>query len=48
MSGKNPTPIESVVEMRERLDSLDLQILELIAERQALVTRIGERKHQDG
>ena len=48
MSDKENHLTESVLDMRRRLDALDLQILELIAERQALVTRIGERKHRDG
>jgi chorismate mutase/prephenate dehydrogenase len=37
-----------VSELRDRLDEIDHQILKLIAERQSLVTRIGELKHRDG
>jgi chorismate mutase/prephenate dehydrogenase len=48
MSGKDQYAGESVEALRERLDGLDLKILELIAERQALVTEIGARKHSDG
>jgi chorismate mutase/prephenate dehydrogenase len=48
MSGKEEHANESVDALRERLDGLDLKILELIAERQSLVTEIGERKHRDG
>jgi len=38
----------SVDELRDRLDDIDHEILRLIAERQSLVTRIGELKHRDG
>lgn len=38
----------SVDELRDSLDSLDQRILELVAERQALATRIGELKRRDG
>jgi chorismate mutase/prephenate dehydrogenase len=38
----------SVSHLRDRLDEIDHQILKLIAERQSLVTRIGELKHRDG
>jgi chorismate mutase/prephenate dehydrogenase len=42
------SPGEPIAELRERLDSLDARILELVAERQELVTRIGEQKHCEG
>jgi chorismate mutase/prephenate dehydrogenase len=48
MSASDDRKQEPVSVLRERLDGLDLKILELIAERQELVTRIGERKHRDG
>jgi chorismate mutase/prephenate dehydrogenase len=34
--------------LRQRLDQLDTRILELIAERQQIVTTIGETKHEKG
>lgn len=34
--------------MRDRLDTIDARILELVAERQEIVTRIGESKHREG
>ncbi len=37
-----------IPELRDRLDEIDARILELIAERQSLVTQIGERKHREG
>ncbi len=48
MSSKDHQDSESVETLRDRLDTVDHQILQLIAERQDLVTRIGERKHLDG
>ncbi len=35
-------------ELRNNLSALDRRILELVAQRQAMVTRIGEVKHQSG
>jgi chorismate mutase/prephenate dehydrogenase len=48
MSADGTASNRTVAEMRDRLDSIDFSILQLIAERQELVTRIGERKHRDG
>ncbi len=38
----------SVEKLRRRLDQVDRQILELIAQRQAIVSEIGSRKHASG
>ena len=48
MSSDKPRLDPTVADLRARLDALDHELLELIAERQQLVTRIGERKHKDG
>lgn len=48
MSSNSKAGGGSVNELRDRLDSIDHQILQLIAERQSLVTRIGELKHREG
>lgn len=38
----------SVASLRERLDEIDARIMELVAERQVTVARIGECKHAEG
>lgn len=35
-------------ELRDKLDQIDAAIIDLIAQRQAVVTQIGERKHRSG
>ncbi|NIP19119.1 MAG: prephenate dehydrogenase/arogenate dehydrogenase family protein, partial [Xanthomonadales bacterium] len=48
MSADTPGPGFAIAALRERLDAIDARILELVAERQELVTRIGESKHREG
>lgn len=48
MSTKSPASRGPVAALRDRLDEIDARIMELVAERQATVARIGEQKHRDG
>lgn len=48
MSVDSTPPAGSIKNLRDRLDEIDAEILRLVAERQATVTRIGEQKHRDG
>lgn len=48
MSTELPSSGESIARLRGRLDEIDARIMELVAERQSTVARIGERKHRDG
>jgi chorismate mutase/prephenate dehydrogenase len=48
MSGKSPLSAGELKELRRRLDEIDTGIVDLIAERQAVVTTIGEHKLQAG
>jgi chorismate mutase / prephenate dehydrogenase len=38
----------TVAALRDRLDEIDAEIMDLVAERQATVARIGEQKHAEG
>lgn len=48
MSSKSPLTAGELLELRQRLDVIDSRIVELIAERQAVVTTIGEHKLKTG
>jgi chorismate mutase/prephenate dehydrogenase len=48
MSADQAGPGDALRALRDRLDAIDARILELVAERQELVTRIGESKHREG
>jgi len=48
MSSKSPLTPAELLEMRHRLDEIDTNIVDLIAERQAVVTAIGEHKLKMG
>jgi chorismate mutase/prephenate dehydrogenase len=48
MSSKSPLSAGELQELRQRLDEIDAGIVDLIAERQAVVTTIGEHKLQSG
>lgn len=48
MSSSPGSPQASVAELRDRLDEIDTQIMDLVAERQATVAAIGEQKHAEG
>lgn len=48
MSDKLPLTAGELLELRQRLDVIDSRIVELIAERQAVVTTIGEHKLRTG
>jgi chorismate mutase/prephenate dehydrogenase len=48
MSGKGPLTASELLELRQRLDEIDAGIVDLVAERQAVVTTIGEHKLRTG
>jgi chorismate mutase/prephenate dehydrogenase len=48
MSNKQPLTPAELLELRNRLDEIDSGIVDLIAERQAVVTTIGEHKLKTG
>lgn len=48
MSNKAPLTAGELLELRERLDEIDSAIVDLVAERQAVVTTIGEHKLRTG
>ena len=48
MSDKPPLTPDELLELRNRLDDIDNGIVDLIAERQAVVTAIGEHKLKTG
>jgi len=48
MSNKGPLTAGELLELRNRLDEIDSGIVDLIAERQAVVTTIGEHKLKTG
>jgi len=48
MSDKAPLTASELLELRNRLDAIDTGIIDLIAERQAVVTAIGEHKLKTG
>jgi chorismate mutase/prephenate dehydrogenase len=48
MSSKQPLTPAELLELRNRLDDIDSSIVDLIAERQAVVTTIGEHKLKTG
>jgi chorismate mutase/prephenate dehydrogenase len=48
MSNKTPLTADELLKLRQRLDTIDTSIVDLIAERQAVVTTIGEHKLQTG
>lgn len=48
MSSKQPLTPAELLELRHRLDDIDSSIVDLIAERQAVVTTIGEHKLKTG
>jgi chorismate mutase/prephenate dehydrogenase len=48
MSPKGPLTASELLELRHRLDEIDDGIIDLIAERQAVVTTIGEHKLKTG
>lgn len=48
MSGKSTLTASELLEFRQRLDEIDTNIVDLIAERQAVVTTIGEHKLKTG
>ncbi len=48
MSSPGPLTPSELLELRQRLDEIDDGIIDLIAERQAVVTTIGEHKLQTG
>ena len=48
MSDKSPLTAGELLELRQRLDEIDSGIVDLIAERQAVVTTIGEHKLKTG
>ena len=48
MSSDSPLTASELLELRQRLDEIDTGIIDLIAERQAVVTTIGEHKLKTG
>ena len=48
MSPKAPLTADELLELRDRLDEIDTGIVDLMAERQAVVTAIGEHKLRTG
>lgn len=48
MSAKPPLTADELLELRNRLDEIDSGIIDLIAERQAVVTAIGDHKMRTG
>jgi len=48
MPPKPPLTDEELLELRQRLDEIDTGIIDLIAERQAVVTTVGEHKLRTG
>ena len=48
MSSDTPLTASELLELRQRLDEIDTGIIDLIAERQAVVTTIGEHKLKTG
>jgi len=48
MSNNTPLTADELLELRQRLDAIDSGIIDLIAERQAVVTTIGEHKLRTG
>ena len=48
MSSKSPLTAGELLELRTRLDEIDSGIIDLVAERQAVVTTIGEHKLRAG
>ena len=48
MPAKPPLTADELLELRKRLDDIDSGIIDLIAERQAVVTAIGEHKLKTG
>ncbi len=48
MSSKAPLTASELLELRQRLDEIDTAIVDLVAERQAVVTTIGEHKLRTG
>lgn len=48
MSSKSSLTASELLELRQRLDEIDTHIVDLIAERQAMVTTIGEHKLKEG
>jgi len=48
MSTDSPLTANELLELRQRLDDIDTGIIDLIAERQAVVTTIGEHKLKTG
>ena len=48
MSADAPLTAAELLELRQRLDEIDTGIIDLIAERQAVVTTIAEHKHKVG
>ncbi len=48
MSSKTPLTASELLELRQRLDEIDTAIVDLVAERQAVVTTIGEHKLRTG
>lgn len=48
MSSKTPLTADELLELRDRLDQIDNGIVDLIAERQAVVTAIGDHKLRTG
>ena len=48
MSDKAPLTADELLELRERLDEIDSAIIDLVAERQSVVTTIGEHKLKTG
>ena len=48
MSNKTPLTAGELLELRTRLDEIDAGIVDLVAERQAVVTIIGEHKLRTG
>ncbi len=48
MSNNSPLTPTELLELRQRLDEIDSGIVDLVAERQAVVTTIGEHKLKTG
>jgi len=48
MSNDSPLTATELLELRQRLDRIDTGIVDLIAERQAVVTTIAEHKLKTG
>jgi chorismate mutase/prephenate dehydrogenase len=48
MSNRPPLTANELLELRQRLDEIDAAIVDLVAERQAVVTTIGEHKLRTG